>query len=380
MATSTGGYSHSLKKVNFLGRKVVICLQNENGPCPLLAICNALLLRGNIKIHPDIGRVSSDDLVAMVANRLIEANPLSPRASMRANQQHTIDELIKLLPSLQQGLDVNVRFTHPNDFEYNSGIALFEMLDMGLFHGWIIDPQDEETMLVVGSLSYNQVVEKVIAGGGMAATDESTGKIKSHSSNGSNGSNKSNRSSKSKRNSKSSSPKAEDVHAAKVCRKFLEADASQLTYYGLTQVHDRLKERQIGVLFRNNHFTTIFKIDGAIYSLVTDLGYQHQNTVMWECLNEINGNTDMVSPEFGSPNEYLLPEDLQGAAGKGSITAGGGGADADAALAQQLQNEENQQGQGGGRGRRGTGGRQSARASGNGHGNRGDNKSNCVVS
>jgi hypothetical protein len=30
---------HFVKHVSFLGRTVPILLQNENGPCPLLAIC-----------------------------------------------------------------------------------------------------------------------------------------------------------------------------------------------------------------------------------------------------------------------------------------------------------------------------------------------------
>jgi hypothetical protein len=30
---------HFVKHITFLGRDVPILLQNENGPCPLLAIC-----------------------------------------------------------------------------------------------------------------------------------------------------------------------------------------------------------------------------------------------------------------------------------------------------------------------------------------------------
>ena len=46
---STEGY-HVIKRINFLGRTVPILCQNQNGPCPLLAICNVLLLRGHINI------------------------------------------------------------------------------------------------------------------------------------------------------------------------------------------------------------------------------------------------------------------------------------------------------------------------------------------
>ena len=33
-------------------------MQNENGPCPLLALANVLLLRGGIEIHPDYPEVT----------------------------------------------------------------------------------------------------------------------------------------------------------------------------------------------------------------------------------------------------------------------------------------------------------------------------------
>lgn len=37
-----------------------------------------------------------------------------------------------------------------------------------------------------------------------------------------------------------------------------------------------LKPRQLAVLFRNNHFNTLFKIEDALYVLVTDQGYLHE--------------------------------------------------------------------------------------------------------
>ena len=51
--------SHVLKRVATLGRaRVPIALQNENGPCPLLACANALLLRGEIELPGGGGEVS----------------------------------------------------------------------------------------------------------------------------------------------------------------------------------------------------------------------------------------------------------------------------------------------------------------------------------
>ena len=37
-----------------------------------------------------------------------------------------------------------------------------------------------------------------------------------------------------------------------------------------------LKPRQLAILFRNNHFNTLFKFEDALYLLVTDQGYLHE--------------------------------------------------------------------------------------------------------
>ena len=34
-----------------------------------------------------------------------------------------------------------------------------------------------------------------------------------------------------------------------------------------------MKERELGAFFRNNHFSTIFKKDGSLYLLATDIGF-----------------------------------------------------------------------------------------------------------
>ncbi len=60
------GKMYLIKHIRFLGRNVPVLCQNENGPCPLLAICNILLLRGSIQIHPDISCISSEELIEEV--------------------------------------------------------------------------------------------------------------------------------------------------------------------------------------------------------------------------------------------------------------------------------------------------------------------------
>jgi hypothetical protein len=47
-----------VKRINFFGRSVKIVMQNENGPCPLLAIANVLSLRNELKLPAGIREIT----------------------------------------------------------------------------------------------------------------------------------------------------------------------------------------------------------------------------------------------------------------------------------------------------------------------------------
>ena len=59
---------------------------------------------------------------------------------------------------------------------------------------------------------------------------------------------------------------------AELVSAFLERTKTQLTYAGLAEIHSTLRENEVGVLYRNLHFATVFKRDGVLYALVTDIG------------------------------------------------------------------------------------------------------------
>ena len=48
------------------------------------------------------------------------------------------------------------------DFEYTSESTIFDLMSISLYHGWLVDPQDEATVRAVKSCSYNQLVERII--------------------------------------------------------------------------------------------------------------------------------------------------------------------------------------------------------------------------
>ena len=123
-------------------------MQNENGPCPLLALANVLLLRGGIEIHPDYPEVAFEaspactrsrthththththttcsappqDLSARLAEHMLDKSAALSESDeeLRANQQQNIADGMSLFPKLARGLDVNVGFTGIDAFEYS---------------------------------------------------------------------------------------------------------------------------------------------------------------------------------------------------------------------------------------------------------------------
>lgn len=295
-----------LKTIRYGGNTFPIIMQNENGPCPLLAISNVLLCRGKIKIHPDFSHITSDDLYALLGDYLMKSSestaPKDPH--LRANHEQNVADAIAILPSMLVGLDVNIRFRTTTDFEFTSQCLIFDLLEINLVHGWLMDPQEDYTRPLY-NLSYNHIVEKVINYTSQADL----------------------------------SPSSTVVKEGAAAERFLRETASQLTYYGLTQLRQTLKEDELCVFFRNNHFSTLLKHKGDLYLLVTDQGFLHEPHLVWEQLSRIDGNSIFYDSDFQlyDPAKEKVPIMLE------IPPESSNDADLDYALAMQLQEEEEEQ-------------------------------------
>eukprot|EP00877_Chromochloris_zofingiensis_P004085 jgi/Chrzof1/13678/Cz08g07220.t1 len=98
--------------------------------------------------------------------------------------------------------------------------------------------------------------------------------------------------------SRAVTPAAYHTADANIVRHFLESYCSQLTPHGLVELHHGLKEHQLAVFFRNNHFNTMFKYEAGIYQLVTDQGYAAEPDIVWERLDSVDGNTTFCTSGF----------------------------------------------------------------------------------
>lgn len=59
---------YHVKWISWNGKKVPIVTQNSNGPCPMLAIANVLLLRGKMALQDGCEVVSSEQLLENLGN------------------------------------------------------------------------------------------------------------------------------------------------------------------------------------------------------------------------------------------------------------------------------------------------------------------------
>jgi len=367
---------HSIKYIKFLGRDVPILCQNRNGPCPLLALCNVLLLRGHIKLPRGFDRLSIEQVIQLVANRILEANGDVEDVNLRAN----IDDVISILPTLQNGLDINVRFRHNKDYEFTQEIAVFDILGINLVHGWLYNSESDEENSAIGGKSYNELVEKIIqfdtaqSKYKRESEDEEPRKElgdfeENHRTHGTKSdgtvatkrlaegetesSNVGNQRASITTTTLQEAATLEDdddlLEALKLSRqeslvqkfneakavttlngelvhldtlakqsfaiqRFFERTANQLSKDGLSRLFDSVKSRELCVFFRNNHFNTLFKYNGSIYLLLTDIGYLNEASIVWETLNDIDGNTTLVNATFGNISGITSTESIYGSA------------------------------------------------------------------
>ena len=90
---------------------------------------------------------------------------------------------------------------------------------------------------------------------------------------------------------------------ALLAEQFLEESASQLTYHGICELNTVIKEGQVAVFFRNNHFSSMCKHEGTLYLLVTDQGFLEQADTVWETLDDVQGDTVYVDQDFNISNQ-----------------------------------------------------------------------------
>ncbi|XP_072320977.1 ubiquitin carboxyl-terminal hydrolase MINDY-2 isoform X2 [Eucyclogobius newberryi] len=257
---SAGQSIYHIKWIKWREENTPIITQNENGPCPLLAIMNVLLLAWKVKMPPMMEIITAEQLMEYLGDYILESKPKEISEAQRLNYEQNMSDAMAVLHKLQTGLDVNVKFTGVRVFEYTPECIVFDLLDIPLYHGWLVDPQMQDIVKAVGNGSYNQLVEKII--------------------------------------SCKQSDNSELAGEGIVAEQFLSSTATQLTYHGLCELTSTVQEGELCVFFRNNHFSTMIKYKGQLYLLVTDQGFLTEEKVVWESLHNVDGDGNFCDSEF----------------------------------------------------------------------------------
>ena len=273
-----------------------ILTQNLNGPCPLLALVNALVLSTPAGIDTALvetlrtrEQVSLGLLLDAVFDEL-----MSGRRGDAAQELPDVSDLYKFLLALHTGLNVNPMFvpdteaTHGNTalpnrpgakaggFENTADMRLYRTFDIPLIHGWLPEPGSEAYQAferVAKSYETSQYVQ--------FQEEELDAKLQSGQP-----------------LTDSEQQMFTDIHAIK---EFLSRWPTQLTEHGLKVMKDSLQPGQVAILFRNDHFSTVFKDPRTqnLVTLVTDQGYSTHDEIVWESLIDVNGmGSELFSGDF----------------------------------------------------------------------------------
>jgi len=271
-------------------RQSPILVQNANGPCPLLALVNALVLttpaNGNTAL---IEALSYKEQVSL--GLLLDAVFDELTSGRRGNDLPDIGDLYSFLITLHTGMNVNPRFVdageeaqaeaprHPGTFEETKEMRLYSTFDIPLIHGWIPDPGDSAY-----SAFHRQKV---------AQTYDDAQNMQFHAEE-----------LEAKFHAEGLSEEEQDIFTDVIAiKEFLTTYPTQLSEYGLEVFKQCIEPGQVVILFRNDHFSTLYKQPGTgrLLVLVTDAGYSTHDEIVWESLADVNGmNAELFSGDFRS--------------------------------------------------------------------------------
>lgn len=281
-------------------RRSPIMVQNANGPCPLLALVNALVLStpaGIVTALVETLRVREQVSLGLLLDAVID-ELMSGRRGDAAQNLPDVGDLYAFLVNLHTGMNVNPCFVVPDEnaslmdapvdmpttphlfrraggFEETREMRLYSTFAVPLIHGWI-PPRTHPAFAALkrrartyedaqNLLFREEELEEKLNREGLASDDQQV---------------------------------LEDISSIKY---FLSSTATQLTGYGLDTVTETLEPGSLVIFFRNDHFSTLYRHpkSGQLLTLVTDMGYAGHDEVVWESLVDVSGEgSEFYSGDF----------------------------------------------------------------------------------
>jgi hypothetical protein len=280
-----------------------ILVQNANGPCPLLALVNALTLStpadtttALVETLRSREQVSLGLLLDAVFDEL-----MSGRRGDAAQELPDVSDLYAFLITLHTGMNVNPRFlspaptnsaddprrsmshVHPTEreeaipgtFEETREMKLYSTFSIPLIHGWLPSKDSPAYAALQRSARTYEDAQNL-----MFREEELEDKLEREGL------------------SFEEQTTLEDIFTIKA---FFCEYSTQLTPYGLHTMTKSMVPGSVAILFRNDHFSTLYRHPESfqLLHLVTDMGYAGHEEVVWESLSDVNGeNCEFFSGDF----------------------------------------------------------------------------------
>ncbi|KAI1825340.1 hypothetical protein F4861DRAFT_196754 [Xylaria intraflava] len=279
-------------------RNSPILVQNANGPCPLVALVNALILTTPADRHrtelvetlKSREQISLKFLLELVVDELMSFRHTESNVPLP-----DMSELYAFLQGLHTGMNVNPRFVPPLEvnaadkhiipsdvdipgtFEKTRDMELYATFSIPLIHGWL-PPKDGPAYnaLMARASSYDDAQNLLFR-------EEELELKFSNSQTGL---------------TEEEQQLYQDIITIK---SFLSTTATQLTPSGLDIITKSIKPGGVSILFRNDHFSTLYRHPKTLrlYTLVTDAGYFTHDEVVWESLVDVRGElAEFLSGDF----------------------------------------------------------------------------------
>lgn len=254
-----------------------ILLQEENGPCPLIALVNTLLLRSDIEartfldelpIEPTEGgltvrKIDTDKLRSLLKKRVGDRVSLSEILTclgdllleLKNVDSSVVNNLLENLPLLHTGLDVNPNLVTGGFPPDDLASQISNVFDLKFVHGWCWEPclETPANRVFEELQTFDSVLDYLLG-----------------------------------------SASEVDLVAKQDVRAWLEDNRSQLTSYGLQKLDQSMNADLVAIFFRNNHFSTLYKAnDHDFYLLLTDTAFLKSGKYVWQSVNSASGGEDI---------------------------------------------------------------------------------------
>ena len=283
-------------------RTTPVLMQNANGPCPLLALVNALTMSTPPNVNTGLNevlRIREQVSLGLLLDAVFD-ELMSGRRGEIAQELPDVGDLYAFLVTLHTGMNVNPRlvpersaqlnlvdgldtdnsisirdYRKPGGFEKTKEMTLYSTFAIPLIHGWLPHKAHPAFNALERSAPTYEDAQNILF-----REEELEGKLQREGLNG------------------EEQRLLEDIASIKY---FLDSSATQLTGFGLDTITEALDPGSIAILFRNDHFSTLYKHprNGQLLHLVTDMGYAGHDEVIWESLVDTTGEgSQFLSGDF----------------------------------------------------------------------------------